>query len=54
MGGRSLVISQGRKVGFLKKFQGIIFLLVWDRVVGERGWVFFWFFILFCFVVVVW
>jgi hypothetical protein len=42
MGGRSLVVSQGRKVGFLKKFQGIILLVVRDGVVGERGMVFFW------------
>jgi hypothetical protein len=32
MGRRSLVVSKGRKV---------IFLVLWDGVVGKRGWVFF-------------
>jgi hypothetical protein len=41
MGGRNLVVSQGRKVGDFFIFQGIISLLVWDGVVGERGWVYF-------------
>jgi hypothetical protein len=45
MGGRSLVISQSRKVGFLKKIKGIIFLVVWDGVVGERGLVFLFYFL---------
>jgi hypothetical protein len=34
MGGKSLVDSQGRNVGFLKKFQRIIFL----GGVGWGGW----------------
>jgi len=46
MGGRSLVVSQGRKVGFFLIFQGNILLVVWDGVVGERGWVFFFVFFL--------
>jgi hypothetical protein len=46
MGGRSLVVFQGRKVRFLKFFQGIIFLVVWDGVVGERGWIYL--FLFFC------
>ncbi len=37
MGRRSLVVFQSRKVGFFLIFQGIIFLAVWDGVVGERG-----------------
>jgi len=36
MGGRSLVDSQDKN-----NFQKIIFLVVWDLVVGERGWGFF-------------
>jgi len=40
MGGRSLVVSQNRKAG-LKKFPRIFFFWVWDGVIGERGWVYF-------------
>jgi hypothetical protein len=54
MGGRSLVISQSRKVGFLKKIKGIIFLVVWDGVVGERGWVYIYIFFFFSFFLVIW
>jgi hypothetical protein len=46
MGGRSLVVSQGRKVELKEIFQGIILL-----VVGERGWVFCF---LVCFSFVIW
>jgi len=48
MGGRSLVVSQGRKVGFKKNFQGNILLVVWDGVVGERGWVYIFCLFFFC------
>jgi hypothetical protein len=44
MGIKRLVVSQGRKVGFSKKIQQIIFLVVWDGVVEERGWVYLFFF----------
>jgi len=37
MGRSSLVVSQGRKVGFLKKIQGLIFFVVCNRVVGKKG-----------------
>ncbi len=37
MGGRNLVVSQGRKVGFFFVFERIISLVVWDGMVGERG-----------------
>jgi hypothetical protein len=40
MGRKSLVVSQSRKVNFFLKIQGINFVVVWDGVVGERGWVF--------------
>ncbi len=44
MGGKSLVVSQGRKVGgFFFVFERIISLVVWDGVVGERGWVYLFF-----------
>ncbi len=45
MGGRSLVVSQGRKVGDFFILQGIISLVVWDGVVGEKGWVYIFFFL---------
>jgi hypothetical protein len=41
MGGRSLVVSQSRKVGIFFILQGIFFFVVWDGVVGEREWVYF-------------
>jgi hypothetical protein len=47
MGGRSLVVFQGRKVGCFLIFQGIIVLVVWDRVVGEKKSVFILFFLFF-------
>jgi len=43
MGGKSLVVSQGRKVGFFFVFKRIISLVVWDGVVGKRGWVYLFF-----------
>jgi hypothetical protein len=39
MGRKSLAFSQGRKVGFFN-FPRNWFLVVWDGVVGERGWVY--------------
>jgi hypothetical protein len=48
MGGRSLVVSQGRKVGgFFFVFERIISLVVWDGVVGERGWAYLFYFLFF-------
>jgi hypothetical protein len=44
IGRRSLVVSQGRKVGFLKKNQGIIFLVVWDGWLEKGGWYFYFYF----------
>jgi hypothetical protein len=37
--GEVQMIFQGKKVGFFLIFQGIVFLVVWDGVVEERGWV---------------
>jgi hypothetical protein len=37
IGRGSLVVFQGRNVGFFLIFQGIILLVVWDGVFGESG-----------------
>jgi hypothetical protein len=44
IGQRSLVVSQGRKVGFFFKNQGIIFLVVWDGWLEKGGWYFYFYF----------
>jgi len=39
MGGKSLIVSQGRKMGIFV-LSRIIYLMVWDGVVGNMGWVY--------------
>jgi hypothetical protein len=43
MGRKILVIFQDKKVGFFLIFQEIIILVMWDGVLGENGWICFFF-----------